>query len=109
MSSVYFWSTIIPLSLGTICIRLSFIFLTKLKISKELEKLFSYIPAAVLPALFTPMVFFYKSNPEVALDFTFDYHRPLAFIVGIVICLYTKNILLTILAGLASLFLIQAI
>jgi branched-subunit amino acid transport protein len=105
VNNVYFWSTVIPLSLGTLCIRLSFIFFSKLKISKELEKLFSYIPAAVLPALFTPMVIFHKTNP----DFLFDYKRTVAFIVGAGFCFYSKNILLTILVGLISLFLINKI
>ena len=105
MNSAYFWSTVLPLSFGTLCIRLSFIFISRLRISKTLERLFSYIPAAVLPALFTPMVIFHKTNP----DFLFDYKRTLAFVIGACFCLYSKNILLTILVGLLSLFVIHAI
>jgi branched-subunit amino acid transport protein len=105
MNNAYFWGTVIPLSLGTLFIRLSFIFISRLRISKKLEKLFTYIPAAVLPALFTPMVIFYKTNP----DFLFDYQRTLAFIIAVVFCLYFKSILFTILVGLLSLFVIQGV
>lgn len=104
MNSYYLWSSIIPLSIGTFLIRSSFIFLSdKLKLNDEIKLLFSYIPASVLPALLGPMVYFHKGE----IDF-FNYHeRLIAFLFGCIICFYTKNIFLTIIAGLLGLYFLR--
>jgi branched-subunit amino acid transport protein len=97
MNDAYFWSSVIPLGIGTLLIRMSFIFLSKyLSLSKRIERLFTFIPAAVFPAIFAPMVFFYKGDNH----FLLHQERVLAFAIAMVVAFKTKNILLTILTGL---------
>ena len=103
MNEAYFWSSVVPLGVGTLLIRMSFIFLSKyISLSKRVERLFTFIPAAVFPALFAPMVFFYRGDNE----FLLHQERILAFAIAMVVAFKTKNILLTILTGLIVHYLI---
>lgn len=106
MNQSYFWMTIIPIGIGTFFIRASVIYLSsRITISKRAKEIFSFIPAAILPALVAPMVFFYRGENQ-----TFFYkERVLALLVAIIICLKSKNIFVTIILGLLSLFILRLI
>ena len=65
IQSTYFWTNIFLLAIGTIFIRISIIAAShKVKITARHRELFSFIPAAVLPALTVPMVFYHQGNVE---------------------------------------------
>lgn len=101
MNSHYLWTCIIGLSLGTFLIRVSFFYLySYLNISKKTEKIMSYIPAAILPALFIPAVFFHKGH----IDIIGGYERLLVLLIAALVCYKTKNMFITILFGLFVLF-----
>ncbi|MGZ5278497.1 MAG: AzlD domain-containing protein, partial [Pseudobdellovibrionaceae bacterium] len=59
----YFWMNVAFLALGTIGIRVSLIAASaKIKISDRTKEIFSYIPAAILPAFIAPAVFFHEGH-----------------------------------------------
>ncbi len=106
IESTYFWLIVFFISLGTLSIRFSFIALSsKMKINKDLEKIFSFIPAAILPALFTPMVFFHKGTVDQVLGM----ERMVILIFAIIVSYKTKSMVATILFGLLSLYAITQI
>ena len=96
MSNQYFWQVVIPLAIGTISIRYSFIFLEgKFRVPKFTRELFTFIPAAVLPALFMPMVYFHKGSSA----FFEGRERFVSFMIALLLSLFVRNILFTILVG----------
>ena len=104
MNSEYFWTSIIGLAIGTLLIRVSFFFLLdKIKIPKRVEKAFTYIPAAVLPALVGPSVFLHKGSIQVLAG----QERFLALIIATIACYFSKSVLVAIITGLGSLYLIK--
>ena len=68
-----------------------------------MRKALHYVPPAVLSAIIFPELL-YKANQ---IDFSFGNIRLLAGIVAILVAWYTKNTLLTILAGMLALLLLQ--
>lgn len=101
MDKAYFWSLVFCMSLGTIGIRSSFFFLySRLEIPESLQKIFTYIPAAVLPALILPGVVYHQGS----VDSILGKERLLALCVAVVICFVSKNVLLTIVCGMMSLY-----
>ncbi len=98
----YFWQNILLLALGTFCIRFSLISLSgRVKISERTKELFSYIPAAILPALVAPMVFFHQGSATWLLG----KERALVLMLTIAVCAFTRSTLATILFGLVALYL----
>ncbi len=103
IESNYFWMIIFFLGLGTLAIRYSIIGVSgRLKISERTQEIFSYIPAAVLPALIAPAVFFH--NGQVA--WAFQKERLLILILATVVCYFSKSTLATICFGLITLYLL---
>lgn len=103
-SEWYFWQAVIPLGLGTLLIRCSFLFLgERITLSPTIREIFTFIPAAVLPALAVPMVFFHEGVVE-SIN---GKERFIIFLIGVVVCLLSKNILMTILSGLVILFMLK--
>lgn len=99
----YFWSTVSLLALGTMLIRFSVIAVSgKVTISERLKVIFSFIPAAVLPAIIAPMVFFHEGSVNWALG----KERLLILILATVVCYKTKSMLATVGFGLVILFLV---
>jgi len=106
MNNSYFWITIIPLGIGTFLIRASMIYLSnKFTISDRLKEIFTFIPAAILPALVAPMVFFHPGEST----FLMYKERVFALIIALVFAFKYRSILVTILCGLASLYLLKLI
>lgn len=102
----YFWKTVIPLGIGTLLIRSSLIFLgQKIKLSNFSKDLFTYIPAAVLPALALPMVYMHEG---IVAQFAHK-ERLIAFIIALIVSLKIRNILVIISVGLLSLYILKLI
>ena len=90
----------------TFLIRFSFIYLFgRLHVSEKLRKALHYVPPAVLSALIFPELFLYEGQ----LNLTFDNYRLLAGLFAILVAYLTKNTLVTILAGMLALLLLQVL
>jgi len=99
----YFWLNIFFLSLGTIAIRGSIIALSaKVKISDRIKEIFSFIPAAILPAFVAPAVFFHQGRVEWALG----KERFFIMILATAVSYYSRSTLATIIFGLLTLYVV---
>lgn len=97
----YFWTNILALAAGTIVIRGSLIALAnQIRISDRAKELFSYIPAAILPAFVAPAVFFHQGQ----VSWLFEKERLAILILATVFCYFVRNTFFTITFGLAALF-----
>lgn len=102
--SDYFWKNIFILTIGTIAIRYSIIAISsKIVISGRTKQIFSFIPAAILPALTVPMVFFAKGE----VVWLHGKERLAVLIFATVVCYLTRSTLATIVFGLAGLYLLK--
>lgn len=102
----YFWQNIFLLAVGTILIRGSIIAISaKVKISDRLREIFSFIPAAILPAFVAPMVFFHEGRVE----WLFQKERFFVLILATAVCYYSRSTLATILFGLVALYFVTII
>jgi branched-subunit amino acid transport protein len=98
------WLVMVIGGLITFGMRFSLIFLFgRFEIPETMRKALHYVPPAVLSAIIFPELL-YKANQ---IDFSFGNIRLLAGIVAILVAWYTKNTLLTILAGMLALLLLQ--
>ena len=90
----------------TFGMRFSLIFLFgKLEVPETMRRALHYVPPAVLSAIIFPELL-YRSN---SLDLSFGNIRLFAGIAAILVAWYTKNTLLTILAGMIALLILQLI
>lgn len=106
MSTFSLWLVIITAGLITFAVRLSFIaLLGKLDLPVLLERGLRYVPVAVLPALIAPALFFQQGH----LALNWGNERLIAGLVAIIVSAYTKNMLLTIGAGMIMLWGLQFI
>lgn len=102
----YFWLNIAALALGTIGIRYSLIAVSgRVKITDRTKEIFTYIPAAILPALVAPMVFFHHGTVE----WIWGKERAFVLLLTTVVCALTRSTLATILFGLIGLYVIGMI
>ncbi len=104
MAQGILWIVIIVSGLLTFAIRLSFIMLLdKIKISALMVQALRFVPLAVLAAIISPALFL----PRGTLDISLSNARLIAGIVAILVAWRTKNVLLTIVVGMACLLLLQ--
>jgi branched-subunit amino acid transport protein len=104
--SDYFWMNIFLLAVGTLAIRGSIIAISsRIKISERLRELFSYIPAAILPAFVAPAVFFHKGS----VGWLAGRERLVIMILATAICHFTRSTLATLGFGLGSLYLLTTL
>lgn len=104
MSQGLLWATIIIVGLLTLGTRLSFmVFMGKTQISPMVQQALRFVPVAVLSALIAPALFF----PHGSLDVSLSNVRLIAGILAILVAWRTKNVLLTIFAGMAGLLILQ--
>ncbi|MDZ4677112.1 MAG: AzlD domain-containing protein [Oligoflexia bacterium] len=97
----YFWQNIFFLAIGTLAIRGSIIALSaRVKISDRVKEIFSYIPAAILPAFVTPSVFFHQGK----VAWAYDKERFLILIFATVVCYFSRSTLATVGFGLVALY-----
>ena len=98
------WLVMVIGGLITFGMRFSLIFLFgRFEIPETMRRALHYVPPAVLSAIIFPELL-YKADQ---IDFSFGNIRLLAGIVAILVAWYTKNTLLTILAGMAALLILQ--
>lgn len=99
----YFWWIIFYLAVGTISIRFSVIALAKrVKITDRHKELFSYIPAAIIPALIGPMTFYHQGH----VAWLQGKERLFILILSTLVCFYTRQMVITVVYGLSALYLI---
>ncbi len=98
------WLVMLLGGLLTYGMRLSFIYLFgRFEVPETLRRALRFVPPAVLSAIVVPDLLM----PSGSLDFSLGNHRLLAGAVAILVAAWTKNTLLTILAGMAALLIFQ--
>ncbi|MFN2355412.1 MAG: AzlD domain-containing protein [Desulfopila sp.] len=99
-NSIGIWLIIATAGLGTFLIRFSFIwFLGRGKVHPTLQRLLQFVPPAVLSALIMPS---FVISPQG--DFSLVNDRLWAGLIAAVFAWKTKNVVLTIIVGLVSLW-----
>ncbi len=97
---------ILCIGVVTFSLRLSFILLLgKIKLPILLEKALRFVPVAVLPAIIVPAILLQNDTLNISLG----NERLLAASIAIVVAWRTQNVLATIMLGMISLWVIQAI
>jgi branched-subunit amino acid transport protein len=97
------WLTIIVAGLLTFGTRLSFIFLlNKVRMPDWFRRGLRFVPAAVLSAIILPEL----TSPGGTLNLSWHNYQLLAGIAAILVAWRTRNVILTILAGMAVLLLL---
>jgi branched-subunit amino acid transport protein len=100
------WLVMLIGGLITFGMRFSLIFLFgKFHIPETMRKALHYVPPAVLSAIVFPELL-YRSNQ---LDMSLGNTRLLAGVIAILVAWYSKNTLITILAGMIALFALQVL
>jgi len=100
------WLTILAAGLITYATRLSFVLLfERIEIPFWLRRLLRFVPAAVLSAIILPELVFQDGTLAV----TPTNPRLLAGIIAILVAWRTKNILLTLISGMVTLWILQVI
>jgi len=101
---VNIWLVLLLGGLITFGMRFSLIYLFgKFHVPEALRKALHYVPPAVLSAIIFPELFIRNET----LNLSLDNYRLMAGLVAILVAWFTKNILVTILAGMLALFLLQ--
>ena len=97
----YFWLNVLWLSVGTLMIRGTFIAVSaRVQISDRLRQIFSFIPAAILPAFVAPAVFFHEGHQA----WLVGKERFFILLLSSLVCFYSKSTLVTIVFGLGLLY-----
>lgn len=97
----YFWINVFLLGIGTFIIRSTFIAMSsRININDRWQQIFSYIPAAILPAFVAPAVFYHEGNQT----WFFGKERFFVLVLSTAVCFYTRSTLITIFFGLAVLY-----
>ena len=100
------WLTILLAGLMTFATRLSFIFLLdKIKVPDWFRRGLRFVPVAVLSAIILPEL----TSPTGTLDLSWHNSQLFAGIIAILVAWRTRNIILTILAGMAALLIFQTL
>ncbi len=98
------WLVMLLGGLITFLIRFSLIYLFgKFKIPETMQKTLRYVPPAVLSAIIFPELFLHDGT----LNLSFDNTRLLAGLIAIAVAWFSKNTLITIIAGMVALLLLQ--
>ena len=98
------WLVMLFGGLITFGMRFSFIYLFgRFHVPETLRKALHYVPPAVLSAIIFPEIFLRDRQ----LDVSLGNHRLLAGLVAVFVAYLTKNTLVTILAGMLALWLLQ--
>ena len=100
------WLTMFFAGLVTFGIRLSFIeLLGKIELPPPLRRALRFVPPAVLTAIIFPELLLHDGSLNISLGNP----RLLAGLLAVLVAWRTKNAVLTILVGMAALYLLQAI
>jgi len=106
MSTPTLWLTILGAGIVTFALRLSFIaLLGRVEVPPFLERALRFVPAAVLTAVVVPLLLFENGAPGISLG----NERLLAGLVAVLICWRTRSVPLTLVGGMATLWMLQAV
>lgn len=106
MSVLSIWLLFLAIGLGTFTLRFLFIYLFgKIEMPEWLRRALRFVPAAALAALVFPAL----THPAGQLDVSLNNFRLIAGLGGAVVAWRSKNVLLTILIGMALLWLLEAV
>ena len=106
MSALSIWLLFVAVGLGTFTLRFLFIYLFgKIAMPNWLSRALRFVPAAALAALVFPAL----THPTGQLDVSLNNFRLLAGLGGALVAWRTKNVLLTILVGMAILWTLEAV
>ncbi len=106
MSAASLWLLFIVIGLGTFLLRFLFIYLFgKITMPYWLSRALRFVPAAALAALVFPAL----THPTGHLDLSLNNFRLLAGLGGAIVAWKTRNVLLTILVGMALLWILPVI
>jgi branched-subunit amino acid transport protein len=98
------WLVMLLGGLITFLIRFSFIYLFgRFEIPETIRKALRYVPPAVLSAIIFPELFLHDG----AINLSVENTRLLAGLIAILVAWFSKNTLVTILAGMVALFLLK--
>ncbi len=104
MNDVELWVTIVLAALVTFALRyVPMKLLEKQRLAPWLERALRYVPAATLSGLVFPALLL--QNNKLALSFAND--RLIAGLLAIVLAYFSRNAVLTIVGGLAALWVLQ--
>ena len=105
MSTVSIWLLFLAIGLGTFTLRFLFIYLFgKIEMPDWLRRALRFVPAAALAALVFPAL----THPVGHLDLSLQNFRLLAGLGGAIVAWRTRNVLFTILIGMALLWILEA-
>lgn len=100
----YFLTVVVLLAVGTLSIRGAFIaFASKMNLSPKVRELFTYIPAAIFPAIVVPATFFYQGQ----VDWLGGKERFLIIIAAGIACYFIRSTFFVIVFGLSMLHLVS--
>ena len=106
MSTLSIWLLFIAIGLGTFLLRFLFIYLFgKIEMPDWLRRALRFVPAAALAALVFPAL----THPAGQLDLSPHNYRLLAGLGGALVAWKSRNVLLTILVGMALLWILEAV
>ena len=106
MSAASLWLLFLAIGLGTFSMRFSFIYLFgRITMPEWLRRALKYVPAAVLAALVFPAL----THPAGTLDISLNNLRLLAGLGGAIAAWKTRNVLWTLITGMALLWILQAL
>jgi branched-subunit amino acid transport protein len=102
----YFLLITVLLAFGTVFIRASFIAVaSKVRISPKVRELFTFIPAAILPAIVVPANYFHHGM----VDWIDGKERFVILLATSIVCYFVRNTLFIICLGLSLLYLVTRI
>jgi len=100
------WLTMLMAGILTFATRLSFIaLLERIKLPSWFQRSLRFVPLAVLSAILAPELVF----PAGSGDFPLRNPQLLSGLVAILVAWRTRNVILTIVVGIAALFLFEAV
>lgn len=100
------WLVVVGMGVITYAIRLSLIvLLERIELTAVVRQALNYVPPAVLSAIIFPELL----QPEGTLYLSLENGRLLAGLLAMVVAWRTKNVLLTIGAGMVALWILQAL
>jgi len=106
MSTLALWLAIVGAGAITFALRLSFIaLLGQIEIPLVLARALRFVPAAVLTAVVIPLLLYVNGAVEVS----FGNERLLAGLAAVLICWRTRSVPLTLVGGMATLWMLQAV
>lgn len=105
MSKLSLWSLFFAVGAGTFSLRFLFIYLFgRINMPDWMPRALRFVPSAALAALVFPAL----THPAGTLDLSLGNFRLLAGLGGALVAWKTRNVLFTILAGMALLWILEA-